>query len=64
MNILLLRLLVLFYIAGLVFLLVKLVSSDMAKNNRRIWAILLFPICLATPEGRQFLKKIIDGKEK
>ncbi len=64
MNILLLRLLILFYIAGLVFLLVKLASSDMAKNNRRFWAILLFPICLATAEGRQFLKKILNGKEK
>ena len=64
MNILLLRLLILFYVLGLVFLLVKLVSSDLAKNNRRFLAILLFPICLATPEGRQFLKKIIYGKEK
>lgn len=64
MNILLLRLLILFYIAGLIFLLVKLASSDIAKNNRRFWAILLFPICLVSSEGRQFLKKIIYGKEK
>lgn len=64
MNILLLRLLILFYIVGLIFLLVKLVSSDIAKNNRRFLAILLFPVCLMTPEGRQLLKKIIYGKEK
>ena len=64
MNILLLLLLILFYIAGLIFLLVKLASSDIAKNNRRFLAILLFPICLVSSEGRQFLKKIIYGKEK
>ena len=64
MNILLLRLLISFYICGLVFLLVKLASSDMAKNNRRFWAIVLFPICLATAEGRHFLKQIITGKGK
>ena len=64
MNILLLRLLILFYICGLVFLLVKLVSSDMAKNNRRFLAIILFPVCLATEEGRHFLKQIITGKGK
>ena len=64
MNILLLRLLILFYVCGLVFLLVKLASSDMAKNNRRFWAIVLFPICLATAEGRYFLKQIITGKGK
>ena len=64
MNILLLRLLILFYILGLVFLLIKLLSSDLAKGNRRWLAIILFPICLATAEGRQYLKKIIYGKEK
>ena len=64
MNILLLRLLILFYICGLVFLLIKLASSDMAKNNRRFLAILLFPVCLATSEGRAYLKKLITGKEK
>ena len=64
MNILLLRLLILFYICGLVFLLVKLASSDMAKNNRRFLAIILFPVCLATVEGRHFLKQIITGKGK
>ena len=61
MNILLLRLLILFYICGLIFLLVKLASSDLAKNDRRFLAILLFPICLATKEGRSYLKKIITG---
>ena len=64
MNILLLRLLILFYICGLVFLLIKLASSDMAKNNRRFWAIFLFPICLATEEGRRYLKQLITGKGK
>lgn len=64
MNIILLRLLVLFYILGLAFLLVRLISSDMAKNNRRFWAIILFPVCLATHEGRQYLKKLLQGKEK
>ena len=64
MSILLLRLLILFYICGLVFLLVKLASSDLAKNKRRFLAILLFPVCLATEEGREYLKKIIMGKDK
>ena len=64
MNILLLRLLILFYICGLVFLLIKLASSDLAKNDRRFLAIILFPICMATAEGRQYLKKIITGKGK
>ncbi len=61
MNILLLRLLILFYICGLIFLLVKLASSDLAKNDRRFLAIILFPVCLTTKEGRQYLKKIIIG---
>ncbi|MBR6231645.1 MAG: hypothetical protein IKQ99_00930 [Alphaproteobacteria bacterium] len=64
MNILLLRFLILFYICGLVFLLIKLASSDLAKNDRRFLAIILFPVCLATAEGRAYLKKIIYGKEK
>ena len=63
MNILLLRLLILFYVCGLLFLLIKLISSDLAKNNRRFLAIVLFPICLASSEGRAYLKKIITGKE-
>lgn len=63
MNILLLRLLVLFYICGLVFLLLKLISSDMAKNKRRYLAILLFPVCLLTKEGRQYLKTILNEGE-
>ena len=64
MNILLLRFLILFYICGLVFLLLKLLSSDMAKNKRRYLAILLFPVCLFTQEGRQYLKNILNGGEK
>ena len=64
MNILILRFLLLFYICGLVFLLIKLISSDLVKSNRRILAIILFPICLATAQGRSYLKKIIYGKDK
>ena len=63
MNILLLRLLILFYICGLLFLLIKLASSEMVKNKRRFLAIILFPICLATAEGRLYLKNLITGKE-
>ena len=63
MNILFLRLLILFYVCGLLFLMIKLISSDLAKNNRRFLAIVLFPICLASSEGRAYLKKIIIGKE-
>ena len=64
MNILILRLLLLFYICGLIFLIIKLVSSDLVKSNRRILAIILFPICLATEQGRAYLKKLLQGKEK
>ena len=63
MNILLLRFLILFYICGLIFLLLKLVSSDMAKNKRRYLAILLFPVCLLTQEGRQYLKTLLNEGE-
>ena len=64
MNIVILRELLLFYVLGLVFLLIKLVSSDLVKSNRRILAIILFPVCLATEQGRTYLKKIIHGKDK
>ena len=64
MNILILRFLLLFYVFGLVFLLIKLASSNLVKSNRRILAIVLFPVCLATEQGRAYLKKIIYGKEK
>ena len=63
MNILLLRLLILFYICGLVFLLLKLMSSDVVKNKRRYIAIILFPVCLFTKEGRQYLKTLLNEGE-
>lgn len=64
MNIIILRLLLLFYICGLVFLIIKLLSSDLVKSNRRLLAIVLFPVCLATEQGRAYLKKIIYGEKK
>ena len=47
----------------LVFLLLKLMSSDVVKNKRRYIAIILFPVCLFTKEGRQYLKTLLNEGE-
>lgn len=61
MNILLLRLLVIFYICGVVFLLFSLITANVVKNKHAFIGLLFFPILLLSSKGRAFLKEITKG---
>ena len=61
MGIIILRLLVIFYVLGMVFVLFRLISSKVVKDKNVFFAILFFPILLMTEKGRNFLKEIMKG---
>ena len=64
MGIVILRLLVLFYVAGILFLIISLGSKDIVEKKRSLLGLFVFPILLFSQEGRTFLSKIIKGEEK
>lgn len=64
MGIIILRLLVIFYVAGILFLIVSLGSKDIVEKKRSLLGLFVFPILLFSQEGRTFLSKIIKGEEK
>ncbi|MBR4927083.1 MAG: hypothetical protein IKY98_02020 [Alphaproteobacteria bacterium] len=64
MGIIILRLLVIFYVAGILFLIVSLGSKDIVEKKRSLLGLFAFPILLFSQEGRTFLSKIIKGEEK
>lgn len=64
MGIIILRLLVIFYVAGILFLIVSLGSKDIVEKKRSLLGLFVFPVLLFSQEGRTFLSKIIKGEEK
>lgn len=64
MGIIILRLLVIFYVAGILFLIVSLGSRDIVEKKRSLLGLFVFPILLFSKEGRTFLCKIIKGEDK
>ena len=64
MGIIILRLLVIFYVAGILFLIVSLGSRDIVEKKRSLLGLFVFPILLFSKEGRAFLCKIIKGEDK
>ncbi len=61
MGIIVLRLLVIFYVAGILFLIVSLGSKDIVEKKRSLLGLFVFPVLLFSQEGRTFLSKIIKG---
>ena len=59
MNILFLRVLVIFYVTGLIFLLFSLMTADVIQKKRVFAALFFFPFLLFTSKGRAFLKEIL-----
>lgn len=62
MGILILRFIAIFYILGLLYLLVSLINKDIVKNKRSVIGLIFFPVLLITSQGRKFLKEIIKGE--
>ena len=62
MGIALLRFIAIFYVLGLLFLLISLLNKDIIKNKRHILGLIFFPALLITSQGRKFLKEIIKGE--
>ena len=61
MGIVILRFIAIFYILGLLYLIVSLMNKDIIKNKRNIIGMIFFPVLLITAQGRKFLKEIIKG---
>lgn len=62
MGILILRFIAIFYVLGLLYLLVSLINKDIIKNKRSVIGLIFFPVLLITSQGRKFLKEIIKGE--
>ncbi len=62
MGIIILRLIVILYILGLLFLIVNLMNKDIVKNKRNILGLVFFPVLIINSQGRKFLKEIIKGE--
>ncbi len=57
-----LRFLAIFYVLGLFYFLICLISKDIVKNKRRVLGLIFFPAMIITSQGRKFLKEIIKGE--
>ncbi|MBE6449863.1 MAG: hypothetical protein E7013_04135 [Alphaproteobacteria bacterium] len=64
MSILLLRFLAIFYVVGILVLIVSLCSKAIVEKKKTLLGLFLFPILLFTKEGRSFLNKIIKEDSK
>ena len=64
MAILFLRFIVLFYVIGVLILLLSLFSKDIVKKKRSLLGLLFFPILLFSKEGRAFLNSLMKGNSK
>ena len=64
MSILLLRFLAIFYVVGILVLIVSLCSKAIVEKKKTLLGLFLFPILLFTKEGRSFLNKIIKEASK
>lgn len=62
MGIIILRFIVIFYVLGLLFLIINLMNKDIVKNKRSILGLIFFPVLVITSQGRKFLKEIIKGE--
>ena len=66
MGILILRFIAVFYVIGLLYLIIsllkKVVSPVLVNNKRSILGLVFFPVLLITSQGRKFLKEIIKGE--
>ena len=63
MGIIILRFIVIFYVLGLLFLIINLMNKDIVKNKRSVLGLIFFPVLVITSQGRKFLKEIIKGAE-
>ncbi|MBQ8785328.1 MAG: hypothetical protein IJZ59_04720 [Alphaproteobacteria bacterium] len=62
MGIIILRFIVIFYVLGLLFLIINLMNKDIVKNKRSVLGLIFFPVLVITSQGRKFLKEIIKGE--
>lgn len=62
MGIIILRFIVIFYVLGLLFLIINLMNKDIVKNKRSMLGLIFFPVLVITSQGRKFLKEIIKGE--
>lgn len=62
MGILILRFIAVFYVIGLLYLIISLLNKDIVNNKRNILGLVFFPVLLITSQGRKFLKEIIKGE--
>ena len=62
MGIIILRFIVIFYVLGLLFLIINLMNKDIVKNKRSVLGLIFFPVLVITLQGRKFLKEIIKGE--
>ena len=64
MSILLLRFLAIFYVVGILVLIISLCSKAIVEKKKTLLGLFFFPILLFTKEGRSFLNKIIKEDSK
>ena len=62
MGLIILRLLVIFYVLGIMFLLITLITKNMVEKKHTFLGLVFFPFLLFTKSGRNFLHSIIKGE--
>ena len=64
MGLIVLRFLAIFYVVGILVLIVSFCSKAIIEKRRTFLGVFLFPILLFTKDGRSFLNKVIKGDLK
>lgn len=62
MGIIILRLMVIFYVFGLIFFFIHLINKNITEEKKSIIFIFFFPFLLFDSNGRKYLKNLLYKK--